>query len=406
MDRRHFLKNTATAALAGAALSLSSCAENLDDGFIPINPGKRKKDNDKSRFLQTQSSSLFVACDRHEMGSGNYLPSILKAAVSKSGIMPGVLLLGGDYVGGGKVTTPDFPISDLYSEIYSVLEAPTCDAMFTYGSHDACCTDGYSAFFSGPRRCDGYYVYGISFVQVASAKDEDTSAAISLHNSLLKSGENFSDFEDDDNILLEKSGYSGIDVVDRYGKSAESASASFLKWVESLNDNAPIVVMSHMPLHYNRGDNLGGQIWYEALSKAAQTHDILFLWGHNHTTEERAADYSDRSDTKLADRFKYLLTPSDFLTPGDTIQIQTATKGESVTVRLNFSYANAGYIKLGDGTMITFNGNSSSYETMTIHRFAADSVDEETEIGFTGKPNPYTIQLSKGIESSSRRARR
>ena len=278
--------------------------------------------------------------------------------------------------------------------------------MFTYGSHDACCTDGYSAFFSGPRRCDGYYVYGISFVQVASAKDEDTSAAISLHNSLLKSGENFSDFEDDDNILLEKSGYSGIDVVDRYGKSAESASASFLKWVESLNDNAPIVVMSHMPLHYNRGDNLGGQIWYEALSKAAQTHDILFLRGHNHTTEERAADYSDRSDTKLADRFKYLLTPSDFLTPGDTIQIQTATKGESVPVRLNFSYANAGYIKLGYGTMITFNGTSSSYETMTIHRFAADSVDEETEIGFTGKPNPYTIQLSKGIESSSRRARR
>lgn len=406
MDRRHFLKNTATAALAGAALSLSSCDENLDDGFIPINPGKRKKDNDKSRFLQTKSSSLFVACDRHEMGSGNYLPSILKAAVSESGIMPGVVLLGGDYVGGGKVATPDFPISDLYSEIYSVLDAPTCDAMFTYGSHDACCTDGYSAFFSGPRRCDGYYVYGISFVQVASAKDEDTSAAISLHDSLLKSGENFSAFEDDDNILLEKSGYSGIDVADRYGKSAESASASFLKWVESLNDNAPIVVMSHMPLHYNRGDNLGGQIWYEALSKAAQTHDILFLWGHNHTIEERAADYTDRSDTKLADRFKYLLTPSDFLTPGDTIQIQTATKGESVPVRLNFSYANAGYIKLGYGTMITFNGNSFSYETMTIHRFAADSVDEETEIGFTGKPNPYTIQLSKGFESSSRKARR
>ncbi|MBQ8061604.1 MAG: metallophosphoesterase [Bacteroidales bacterium] len=329
------------------------------------------------------------------MGEGNNLPSILKAAVSQSGICPGVVLLGGDYVGGGKVMTPEFPISDLYSEVYSVLDAPTCDALFTYGSHDACCTDGYSAFFSGPRRCDGYYVYGITYVQVACATDEDASAAVSLHNSLLRSGEDFSDFDDDD-ILLEKSGYGGIDIVDRFGKSAESASASFLKWVESLDDNAPIVVMSHMPLHYNRGDNYGGQIWYEALSKAALSHDILFLWGHNHTIEEKAADYSDKDDVKLADRFKYLLTPSDFLTPGDTMEIQGASKEETISARLNFSYANAGYIKLGYGTMITFSGDSSSYSAMTLHRYAADTVEKETEIGFTGKPNPYTVRLTKG----------
>lgn len=393
MDRRLFLKNAATAAIAGATMSLSSCTESVNDEFFPPVPGRNKRPGPKDSYKR--STSLFTASDRHEMGEGNNLPSILKAAVSQSGICPGVVLLGGDYVGGGKVMTPEFPISDLYSEVYSVLDAPTCDALFTYGSHDACCTDGYSAFFSGPRRCDGYYVYGITYVQVACATDEDASAAVSLHNSLLRSGEDFSDFDDDD-ILLEKSGYGGIDIVDRFGKSAESASASFLKWVESLDDNAPIVVMSHMPLHYNRGDNYGGQIWYEALSKAALSHDILFLWGHNHTIEEKAADYSDKDDVKLADRFKYLLTPSDFLTPGDTMEIQGASKEETISARLNFSYANAGYIKLGYGTMITFSGDSSSYSAMTLHRYAADTVEKETEIGFTGKPNPYTVRLTKG----------
>jgi len=406
MDRRKFLKNAAAAAITGAAMTLPSCTERVDDELFPPysrRGGKGENQGGKNTNPE-RTTSLFTASDRHEMGEGNYLPSILAAAVSQSGIKPGVVLLGGDYVGGGKVMTPEFPIGDLYSEVYSVLEAPTCDALFTYGSHDACCTDGYSAFFSGPRRCDGYYIYGITYVQVACATDDDASAAVALHSSLLRSGEDFSDFEDDD-IILEKSGYSGIDIADRYGMSAESASANFLKWVDSLSDNAPIVVMSHMPLHYNRGDNYGGQIWYEALSEAAKSHDILFLWGHNHTIEEKAADYTDREDEKLADRFKYFLTPSDFLTPGDPMDIQCAEKGEAVSARLNFFYANAGYIKLGYGTMITFSGNSSSYDSMTLHRYAAEGIDKETEIGFTGKSNPCTVKLTYGSASSNGRTR-
>lgn len=402
MDRRKFLKASVSTVAAGTVMSLSSCTDFMDDDLLHPNSGKRNRGSDKKKGKDKRTTSLFTASDRHEMGEGNNLPSILKEAVAQSGISPGVVLLGGDYVGGGKVMTPEFPISDLYSEVYSVLEPPTCDALFTYGSHDACCTDGYSAFFSGPRRCDGYYIYGITYVQVACATDEDTEAAVSLHDSLLRSGNDFSDFEDDD-ILLDKSGYAGIDIVDRYGKSAASASESFLKWVDSLDDNFPIVVMSHMPLHYNRGDNYGGQIWYEALSKAARTHDILFLWGHNHTLEEKASDYSDRKDEKLADRFKYLLTPSDFLTPGDPMVIQCASQGETVEVRLNFSYANAGYIKLGYGTMITFSGDASSYNSMTLHRYAAETVEKETEIGFTGKSNPFTVPLTGGSHSSRRR---
>lgn len=208
--------------------------------------------------------------------------------------------------------------------MYSVFDVPTCDVLFTYGSHDKCCTEGYSAFFSGPHRCDGYYIYGVSYAQMACATDTDAEKAVSLSNRLRLSGAKYNVFDDDD-IVLTKSGYNGIDIADRYGKSAATASKNFLKWVDSLNDHAPIVVMSHMPLHSNRGDNLGGLIWFEAINKAAQSHDILFLWGHNHSIEERAADPTDREDKKLKDKYYYLLTPASLLTPGDSIEIQGAS---------------------------------------------------------------------------------
>lgn len=385
MDRRKFLK-VGSAALAG--LVVGSCTE---DRFYPDwrRPDGRRDDSRN----EGRSTSLFVASDRHEMGEGNNLPKLLEVVAKKASTKPTVVYLGGDYVGGRGNMTPEFPISSLYEEVYSVFEPATCDAMFTYGSHDDCCTDGYNAFFSGPRRCNGYYIYGISYAQVACATEEAMDAATSLRNQILLRGASFDQYEDDDLLLME-TGYGGIDIADRFGKSAESGSANFLKWADSLSDNMPIVVMSHMPLHVNRSDNKGGLIWFEALSKVAKQHPIIFLWGHNHTLEEKAKDITDREDKSLKDRFLYLVTPSDLLNPGDNISIQG--DGDVVDKKLNFIYANAGYIKLGYGTVITFTDSklSGSYDKVTFSRYAIDDVDPETEIGFTGKSNPYTITLN------------
>ena len=251
---------------------------------------------------------------------------------------------------------------------------------------------------------DGYYIYGITYVQMVCATDADTNAAIALRSQLLLMGTPFEEFKDDD-LLIAQNGYNAIDIADRYGKSAESASASFLKWADSLSDNAPIVVMSHVPLHANRHDNYGGLIWFEALSKVAEKHDIIFLWGHNHTIEEKAKDYTDREDTKLLDRFFYLLTPADMLTPGDHIDIQGDVQTGVVSKTINFTYANAGYIKLGYGTVITFSDSQSSgiYDQVTFHRYGIDSISTETEIGFTGKKNPYTYALT--VVQKGKRAR-
>lgn len=349
---------------------LTSCAE---------------KDNPTNVGKGTKSTALFVATDRHETGKGNNLAAMLRIAVEGSYVKPRLVILGGDYVGGGGKSNPEFSISDLYEEIDSTLAPPCRDVVITYGSHDENCTDGYAAFFSGPRRKDGYYVYGISYAQMIYATDEDVSD------------------------------YNGLDIADSYGLSAESATANFTAWVRTLTDNSPIVVMSHVPMHANRHDNLGATAWYEALSEAAAKHDIIFLWGHNHTNEEMALrpqpkpeDSSTKPDEEagkdsippkpmtanLNDRYCYLLTP------GENITLQGTVDSLTVERQLGFTYANAGYLKLGYASVITFTSHDPSgvYDAMTIRRYALTPDSTETTFGFSNHPNPCVLALKNSVK--------
>lgn len=98
----------------------------------------------------------------------------------------------------------------------------------------------------------------------------------------------------------------------KFGISAESATASFTSWVSTLTDHEPIVVMTHVPIHAHRGDNPGGRRWFEALSHAAETHDVIVFYGHNHTLEEHGDNL---------DRNSYLLVLGDSISiQGDNIQ--------------------------------------------------------------------------------------
>lgn len=132
------------------------------------------------------STSLFVATDRHEAGGGNNLAAMLQLmAANQQVVMPQMVLLGGDYVGRGPdhgtTGQPAFSVEDIRSEVFRIMDPAKTELLLTYGSHDRGCTDGYSAFFSGPHRCDGYYVYGISYVQMVFATDSSAQAAIDLY---------------------------------------------------------------------------------------------------------------------------------------------------------------------------------------------------------------------------------
>ena len=336
-------------------------------------------------------TTLFVATDRHETGGGNNLTAMLARAVAGSGIRPQTVLLGGDYVGGMSDMTPVFSIRDVYDEVYAIVDPLNTRVMMTYGSHDNNCAEGYDAFYSGPRRSDGYYTYGISYAQMVYDTDSATTAAIRYY---LEHADEQNDTipppqpEQGDSLAPppppdgggapQQTGYDGIDQADRFGISAESAARNFTQWVATIADSDPIVVMSHVPLHATRGDNVGAMTWYKALTAAARTHDVLVLWGHNHTLEEHGDSL---------DQYSYLLTA------GDSIDIQ----GDSITgvVRcpLNFTYANAGYLKLGRASVITFTDTDRNghYDRMELRRYSLEAEDTDRQFGLTGKPNSYVI---------------
>lgn len=355
-------------ALLGGVLLFSACSNDtvsIDDG------------NGVS-----YSASLFVATDRHENGSGNNLAASLQMIASNFDVVaPTTVLLGGDYVGGRNNMTPVFSVNDVRSEVYRTLDSNATDLLLTYGSHDQAAVDGYGAFFSGPKREEGYYVYGISFAQMAYATDSAVRAEIDY----------LAELREADNLLAEPAidttggkpklgrGYDGIDTLDAFGRSAESATARFTAWVKTLNDHAPIVMMSHLPMHANREDNAGAKTWFEAIGEAAKSHDIIFFYGHNHTLDEMG-------DTTEASRY--------LLVPGDSLKVQG--EGNAKKYALNFTYANAGYLKLGWSTLLTFDDvdGDKIHDRVTLRRYNLFGADAQN-FGSTDKENPYTLELKK-----------
>ncbi len=80
---------------------------------------------------------------------------------------------------------------------------------------------------------DGYFVYGVSFAQMKFATD---SAAASPDRRGRK--------------------YAGLDTLDRRGLSAETGTRCFSEWISTVPAGTPVVVMSHMPLHMPRFQEL------------------------------------------------------------------------------------------------------------------------------------------------------
>ena len=349
------------------------------------------------------STSIFVATDRHEAGGGNNLSAMLQIITANQNVAaPQMVLLGGDYVGRGpdhgETGQPTFSVEDIRSEVFRVMDAGHTELLLTYGSHDRGCTEGYNVFFSGPHRCDGYYVYGISYAQMVFATDSLAQVAIDLY---LEQGDDTTstpppppptDSTTADTVPPHPSGpkaYNGIDVAEPFGISAESATRRFTAWVNSLSDDAPIVVMSHVPIHAQRGDNQGGEDWFNALQNAARKHDVILLFGHNHTLEERG---------DLIDQAVYLLVP------GDSISVQGDSSAGLQRHKMNFIYANAGYLKLGCSSLITFidSQGSGQYDKVSIRRYSLDGTGLQS-FGTTRYRNPYTVSLRHGMHSQNPR---
>ena len=288
----------------------------------------------------------------------NHLTELLER-VAADAVRPEIVLLGGDNVGEGgdkSIDATGYPIGAPYFSMTAVdaqvrhVFGDGVQTLYTYGSHDIHATDPYeTAFFSGPVSANGYYIYGVTFAQMIYDTDQQAQQ------------------------------YKGKDSDDRNGLCAQTASQRFLTWVNSLEDHRPIVVMSHVPLHANRGDNAGAWTWTRALNAACENHDIVFLWGHNHTVEKRGSG-------KAVERANYLKMPGETLTvqswdvdeggkavlkQGDELVVQAET--------LRFIYMNAGYITNGVGTLLTFSDEDENglWDHLTAKRYALEPEDSE-----------------------------
>ena len=372
------LRFPAVATLAAGALLCAGCFRT----DLPPASGSEEAGLDPAwtEDLSAFTTAFVTASDRHENGKGNNLTSLLELALAGSPVTPTLVLLDGDYVGGGGGGNPEFSVFDLYNEVDAAIPGRP-EVLATYGSHDVNCTEGYETFFTGPVRLDGFYAYGISFAQMTYATDAEMAEALAKSK---KQDAPPPKPPGGGGQPPKDRGYDGLDQDDPNGISAESGAASFLNWVSTLSDRDPIVVASHVPLHANRGDNPGALTWFDALQTAATSHDVIFLWAHNHTMEEHLHEGEES-----VDRGCYLLAP------GDSLTLQGPKEVGTVREKIGFTYLHAGYVKLGFVTVISFTDydRSGTYDRMCIRRFGLDPDRPETAFGDTGRPNPYNAWL-------------
>ena len=155
--------------------------------------------------------------------------------------------------------------------------------------------------------------------------------------------------------------------------------------------------MSHVPLHANRGDNSGAWTWSRALNEAAENHDVIFLWGHNHTLERN-------EEEETAEQAYYLLLPGEEITvqswglnaeaktvlrkaiPSEALTAVDAEVEEkpeyeliTETETLQFVYMNAGYLINGVGSLLIFTNmeEDGAWDRLTVKHYSLGSDEPE-----------------------------
>lgn len=264
-------------------------------------------------YVPDGSVAIF-ATDRHD--NTTIIGEVL-SQVTADGYNPGLVALGGDMVGDG----PDIEANDNYapavntsvvqSEVHAALSADVQVAILM-ASHDRNMVDDAGVLVDSPSgfAAGEYYVY---IVPEAYMDNEE---------------------------------------------AAQTASEEFIAWAESgeVDASKPLVVLSHMPIHHLRGDNLGGAIWHEAINSVATAggeepvRNVFFFHGHNHTVD-----------------------PEEYYYPvGSSIAIQgLGEDGQSEGV-IQYTYITAGYLnKNGDATLLRV-----EEEQIVVDKYSAEGVVE------------------------------
>ncbi|MBQ7638848.1 MAG: metallophosphoesterase [Clostridia bacterium] len=151
----------------------------------------------------------------------------------------------------------------------------------------------------------------------------------------------------------------GVDLIIK--NVAKDMEKSFNAMIEN-GDMRPVIVMTHLPLHHTSrflySDNKYASYIFSALNKAAETLDVIFLFGHQHSD-----DYDD-----------YIGGSVNFMAPGETILVPKPDKiGENAYTEetLNFTYANCGYVGYSNNNVTE---TSTNVLTLGVVRFSETGI--------------------------------
>ena len=170
-----------------------------------------------------------------------------------------------------------------------------------------------------------------------------------------------------------------------------NALSTYLDSLISAGETRPVIIMSHVPMHWSERstaanwyyDNIYANILFDAINEKAEELDILFLFGHNHSSTASGGDY----DYEIGGALSYVAK-------GESMKVPNGTDGTSnyTTETLNFTYMNAGYVGKYAG-----NTSNCSISAITID---SDSIDI-ARYTYSGSVVNKTIALTGGSGESN-----
>ena len=284
------------------------------------------------------------------------VPQTIVNAMAEAGVIPSLALLGGDYTDGNVYydgdDTSQYNLETELGNLTGILTTAWSGLPYyaIQGNHD------YSGFVT-----DGT-------LTATGAKEYE-------HCNLYVINE--------DDFPWWQGGYGSYSDTTECKAAVEATAEkleTYLNGLISAGDTDPVIIMTHVPMHWTQRstnstswwvDNIYANILFDVVNTAAEDLDILFLFGHNHSS-----GVSGGYDSEIGGALAYVAK-------GESMKIPNGTNGTSnyTTETLNFTYMNCGYV--GNYIHTTDNCSISAIEVtntaINIDRYTySGSVVEKT----------------------------
>ena len=190
-------------------------------------------------------------------------------------------------------------------------------------------------------------------------------------------------------------------------KSSAAMKECFDKLIEN-GETRPVFIAGHVPLHFTArtsskhttGDNLYSSLIFDVVNDAAESLDIVYLFGHNHSKGwdcymGGSSVYKVKGDTILIPLYNEYVVDTD----------------EYAEETLNFTYLNAGYTGYymncapaqytngGEGYHAADESLTGTVVEVYEDRIVVTRYDTEGVhvLGHTGEADPYKGGIDKGL---------